>query len=141
MKIISTFAPMFVGRTLIAVSLALCLALPAEVFVQLAKVPALLSHFSGHHHNASGEHADLLELFVLHYSGDTHHDADHQEHSELPFSGHQAPVQVTVIPALPFSQSFVACICTPVQVQHLTNAIDPPDFGSGPSVWQPPKSA
>lgn len=132
---------MFVGRTLIAACLALCVALPAEVFVQLAKAPALLTHFSGHHHNASGEHADLLELFVLHYGDEAHHDTDDQEHSDLPFSGQQAPVPVTLSPALLIDQPYFACNCTPVQVQHLTHAIDPQDSGSGPSVWQPPKTA
>ncbi len=129
------------SRTIIAALLALCLAVPANVFVQLAKVPALFAHFAQHEHDHHGQHPGFFELLALHYADEAHHDADHQEHGKLPFSGHQAPVQLTVSPALPFTQSFVACICMPVQVLHLTPTTDPPDSRSGPSVWQPPKIA
>lgn len=55
---------------------------------QLAKVPALISHFYAHHDHAHHEHGDELGVFdflAQHYGGKAHHDDTSQDHSDLPF--------------------------------------------------------
>ena len=128
-------------RSVLVLAMALGLVVPGNWWVELAKVPALLAHFAHHDHDADGHQQGFFELLAMHYSDDAHHDVGHQEHSGLPFSGHQPPVQITVNPALAFAQPNLVFISTPIQVMHLVPATDPPDSRSGPSVWQPPKTA
>jgi len=69
---------------------------------QLAKLPALVSHFYAHHDHAHQEHGDHLTFFdflAQHYGGREHHDDASQDHSNLPFRGADAScIALNILP-------------------------------------------
>lgn len=62
----------------------------APLTEQLAKWPALVTHFYAHHDHNHLDHGDelsMLDFLAQHYSGQAHHDDASQDHSNLPFRG------------------------------------------------------
>jgi len=106
------------------------------------KMTTFVHHFM-HHVLCHGDITGVKDFVLLHYSHDEHHEEDHQEHENLPFSHHHqdqpSPAQ-HVLYLLPQAQTIVfpyaeiaANNLTNHQAQWLSSHVNG-------DIWQPPKA-
>jgi hypothetical protein len=108
------------------------------------KMTAFVHHFM-HHLLCHGEEIGIKDFVELHYSYDEHHEEDHQEHENLPFSHHHhqdqpAPAQ-HVLYLLPQMQAMLASLNAEIAANSLK--IQEQQWYSSlfsSDIWQPPKA-
>ncbi len=111
--------------------------IPAMDSSELAKLPALLEHFQ--EHKSENQDLSFFAFVKLHYANSQHHQQDHQEHHELPFSSHHqhncsVHQVIYTVPNLAFVLHH-----EPATQENQVEYQTPSDLVLSTSIWQPPR--
>jgi len=118
------------------------LTLPKSYTISIFRLGNLIAHYH-HHENASGDH-NIFTFLSSHYLNQTHHEASHEDHENLPFHSHhrdnfsftlQSP---SLLPQptsnLTFPKLVIISSITIIQLLQWISSFYPNE------IWQPPRA-
>lgn len=111
--------------------------LPAHDLHEFVKLPALIQHF--HEHRSEDPDMSLVAFIQLHYNNAQHHEQDHSNHDELPFSDHHKcthgntcllfySIEITAVANLWLINENFWCEMPEARITSIAS-----------SIWQPPR--
>jgi hypothetical protein len=114
--------------------------LPASLTVSMLQIGNFFSHFHDHHGDPHDH--NIFKFIASHYINGKHHDADHENHQNLPFHNHDNSTQTNsfqTLSLLPQHLSYVAAtglIHNSIIQTTPSSRITSSFLGD---IWQPPK--
>lgn len=114
------------------------LTVPTDTLHFVVHMPNYLHHF--YHHNKTHQYISVIDFINDHTINPNHHDKDHHNHDNLPFSHQHSNDNNQILAFIPFYSRYTINL-------HLTDSNDKriivqQFFRTSeflPSIWQPPK--
>ncbi|MBL7857269.1 MAG: hypothetical protein JNM57_06240 [Cyclobacteriaceae bacterium] len=105
--------------------------------LELAKVPALFDHYQEHKNENPA--LSFIAFVNLHYANTEHHEQDHHQHHELPFTAHHQHNGCVhqlfyTVPDLAFVFNAESTTRKNLAAYHA-----PAELARSTSIWQPPR--